>query len=132
MSLGIFPVFEPQLTGTHFEALGEVLAANFETLDMIAQSAGLTPFTAFADNRPIPEDFDGDTDELAEVMGEWTEWFDPLDGRLAMRALADHIKVNALAADKLDNADTVVELEEMSRVLEAAEEQGVRFRLQIG
>ena len=69
MSLGIYPVFQPKLKGTKFDALGEVLAANVEALDKIARSANLTPFTAFADNRPVPEDFDGDPDELAEVMG---------------------------------------------------------------
>jgi hypothetical protein len=133
MSLGIFPVFEPKLSGTKFEALGEVLAANFEMLDAIAESAKLTPFTAFADNRPIPEDFDGDSDELAEMMGEWTEWFDPADARRTMQGLADQIKADPQAAKSLDEAEEVVaELKEMARVLGAAEAQGVRFRLQMG
>jgi hypothetical protein len=48
MSLGIYPVFEPKLSGTKFDGLGEVLAANFETLDKIARSAKLTPFTTFS------------------------------------------------------------------------------------
>jgi len=132
MSLGIYPVFESKLTGTKFDALGEVLAANFEVLDKIARSAKLTPFTAFADNRPIPDGFDGDPDELAEVMGEWTEWFDSSQGRAAMLALADHIKASPKAAKRLDEAGGVVEeLEEMARALEAAATQGVRFRLQM-
>jgi len=130
MSLGIYPVFEAELKGTKFHALGEVLAANFEALDKIARSARLTPFTAFADNRPIPDDFDGDPDELAEVMGEWTEWFDPAEGRSAMLALADHIKTNPKASRRLDEPDRVLtELEEMARVLGVAAAQGVRFRL---
>jgi hypothetical protein len=132
MSLGIYPIFEPKLKGTEFDALGEILAANFEALDKIAQSAKLTPFTAFADNRPIPEDFDGDPDELAEVMGEWTEWFDPAEGQAAMRALADHIKASPKAAKRLDEpAEVMEELEEMARVLGAAAAQGIRFRLEM-
>jgi hypothetical protein len=132
MSLGIYPVFEPMLKGTKFDSLGEVLAANFETLDKIARSAKLTPFTAFADNRPIPYDFHGDADELAELMGEWTEWFDPADGRAAMQALADHIKASARAAERLDApGEVIAELEEMARVLRAASAQGVKFRLQM-
>jgi hypothetical protein len=132
MSLGIYPVFEPELTGTEFNALGEALAANFEALDKIAQSAKLTPLTAFADNRQIPDGFDGDPDELAEIMGEWTEWFDPAEGRAAMQALADHIKASPKAAKQLDElAGAVTELEEMARVLGAAAAQGVRFRLQM-
>jgi hypothetical protein len=132
MSLGIYPVFQPKLKGTTFDALGEVLAANFETLDKIARTAKLTPFTAFADNRPVPEDFDGDPDELDEVMGEWTEWFEAADGHAAMQALADHIRANAKAAKRLDEPDGVVEeLTEMARVLGVAAKQGVRFRLQM-
>ncbi|MFO0812629.1 MAG: hypothetical protein U0796_05390 [Gemmatales bacterium] len=132
MSLGIYPVFQPKLTGTKFVALGEVLAANFEVLDKIARAAKLTPFTAFADNRPIPEDFDGDPDDLAEVMGEWTEWFDPAEGRAAMQALADHIKASPKAAKRLDeSAGVVEELEEMARVLGVAASEGIGFRLQM-
>ena len=66
-------MFQPELKGTKFDATGEALAANFEALDRIAKSAKLTPFTAFADNRPIPEEFEGDPDELAEAVGEWME-----------------------------------------------------------
>src|SRR5262245_14598983 len=94
MSLGIYPVFDPRLPGTKFDALGEVIADNFEALDQIARAAKLRPFTAFADRRPIPEGFDGDPDDLKEAMGEWAEWFDAGEGRTAMQALADHIKAN--------------------------------------
>jgi hypothetical protein len=132
MSLGIYPVFEPKLTGAKFDALGEVLAANFEALDKIARAARLTPFTAFADNRRVPDDFDGDPDELAEVMGEWTEWFDPAEGRAAMQALADLVKADPKAAKRLDDpAGVIVELEEMARVLAVAASKSVRFRLQM-
>jgi hypothetical protein len=132
MSLGIYPVFKPKMKGKKFDALGEVLAANFETLDKIARSANLTTFTAFADNRPVPEDFDGDPDELAEVMGEWTEWFDPAEAQEAIQALANHIRTSPKAAKRLDEpAGVVEELEEMARVLEAAAAQGIRFRLEM-
>jgi hypothetical protein len=130
MSLGIYPVFEPKLTGTTFDALGEVLAANYQSLDNIAESARLTLITAFADNRPIPDGFDGHPEELAEVMGDWDEWFDPAEGRAAMQALADHIKTSPHAAAQLDDpTDVTQELEEMARVLAAASAQGIRFRL---
>jgi hypothetical protein len=39
MSLGIYPVFESQLKGAKFDALGEVLAANSEALDKIARQS---------------------------------------------------------------------------------------------
>ena len=125
MSLGIYPVFNKKLAGAKFCALGEVLAHNFEALDKIAGNARLKRFTAFADNRPIPEGFDGDPDELKEVMGESTAWFDAADGRAAMQALADYIKTNPKAVEALDDAVGVVrELEEIVRVLAVADAEG--------
>lgn len=132
MSLGIYPEFRSKLKGAKFAALGEALAANFEALDEIARAGKLTPLTAFADNRPIPEDFGGDPDELAEVMGEWTEWFDSVEGQAAIKALADHVQGNPKAAKRLDEPESVVaELTELARVLGAAAKQGVQFRLQM-
>ncbi len=45
----------------------------WERSNEIAESAELTHVAHYADNRPIPEDFEGDPDELAEIMGEWTD-----------------------------------------------------------
>lgn len=132
MSLGIYPVFEPKLVGTEFDALGEVLAANLEALDRIARSADLTPFTAFADNRPVPDDFDGDPDGLAEVMGEWAEWFDPAEGHAVVQALAERIQASPRVAARLNEpTGMVAKLVELARVLGVAAAQGVRFRLQM-
>ncbi len=132
MSLGIYPVFEPNLKETKFDVLGEVLAANFEALDKIAQSVAVTQFTAFADNRAIPEDFDGNPDDLDEMLGEWTEWFDPAEGQETMMALADYIKANPRVSKQLgDPAALLDELKELARVLGAAAAQGIRFRLEM-
>ncbi len=132
MSLGIYPVFYPPLTVTTFDELGESLAANFETLDDIASAAGLSPFTAFADSRPVPDGFDGDPDELAALLGESTEWFDPADGRAAMQAIADYVRANPQLANRLTGAEWVVEeLVELARILGVAAEHGVRFRLEM-
>lgn len=132
MSLGFWPVFERRLEAASFQGLGEVLASNCETLHKIAKLANLTPFAAFADNRPIPDDFAGDPDELAEAMGEWTDWFEAAEGQTAMRDLANHIKADRSAAARLDGAEQVVaELEELAQVLGAAAAEGVRFRLEL-
>lgn len=72
MSLGIFPVFQPPLIGTKFEGLGEAIAANLKAIESIARSARLTSLAAFGDNRPVPDDFGGDPDDLAEILGEWS------------------------------------------------------------
>jgi hypothetical protein len=132
MSLGIYPVFEPKLRGAKFGALGEILAHNFEALDHIAEVANLTPFTAFADTREVPADFSGSPDDLEDLLGLWTEWFDPAKGRAAIQALVNHIKSNPAATKTLDYPEAVVsELEEMVRVLAVAETEAVRFRLQM-
>lgn len=132
MSLGIYPVFTPKLRGTKLDVLGEVLARNFQALDEIAGTAKLKPLTAFADNRSIPEGFDGDPDELAEILGEWTEWFDPADGESVIQALTDHIKASPKAAKRLDDAIGLTEeLQALARVLAVAEIEGIRFRLEM-
>ena len=132
MSLGIYPVFQPELIGDKFDALGEILASNYEEIDKIARRAKLTPLSAFADNREIPDDFDGDPDDLAEAMGEWTEWFDPADGLAAMHAIVDHINSNPRAVKRLDDsAEVIAELEELARALSAGAAQGAKFRLEM-
>jgi hypothetical protein len=132
MSLGIYPRFERDLEGAVRQTSGEGLAANLETLDEIAEAARLTPLTAFADNRPIPEDFDGDPDELAELMGECKEWYDPSLGQIAIQALANYIKGNQQAAKRLEDPSWVIdELEELSNALGEAAKYGVKFRLEM-
>jgi hypothetical protein len=132
MSLGIYPVFESKLQGAKFEALGEVLARNYQSLDRIARAAKLKPFTSFGDNREVPDDFEGPPEELEAVLGPCNEWFDPTDGRTAIQALANHIKTNKRAAKKLDEpAGVIEELEELARILAVAENEAVRFRLEM-
>ena len=132
MSLGIYPEFKPELKSDKFDCLGESLAFSFQKLDQITAEVKLTPFSAFADNRPVPEDFDGDPEALLESMGEWNEWFDPAFGRDAIGKLVEHIKATPKAKRRLKYADAVVaELEELVRVLDEAVNQGVKFRLRM-
>jgi hypothetical protein len=132
MSLGIYPLFNPRLVGTTYNAVGEGLASSYHALDNIAWAANLKPFTAFSDTRPVPEGFEGDPDELRQVMGECSQWFDAADGHAAMHALLSHLKANAEVADWLDEAEMVIaELEELVRVLAVAETEGARFRLEM-
>jgi hypothetical protein len=133
MSLGIHPVFDPKLHGIRFESLGEVLANNFEVLDDIAAANKLTPLTAFADTREVPDGFDGTPDDLEDTLGPWTEWFDPAEGRSAIQALLDYINANP---EEVSNASIrrdqlIEELEELARVSAVAASRNVRFRLEM-
>jgi hypothetical protein len=132
MGLGIYPVFKPKLRGGTFKALGEALARNYQDLDRLAQSHGLTPLTAFADNRPIPEGFNGPPEDLEELMGPWDEWFEAGEGKAAFRALADLLKNKPKVAKKLEEPEQVAEeLEELARVLAIAERQAAKFHLEM-
>ena len=94
MSQGFYPVFEMKFEEPKSNFLGEVLLSNVEELDRISRKAKLSPFTMFADNRSIPNDFQGDPEELEDILGEWNEWFDSSEGCAVMRALANISKQN--------------------------------------
>jgi hypothetical protein len=132
MSLGIYPEFELDLIGISFESTGEALARNYDVLDRIADKAGIERFTAFSDNRNVPSNFDGSPEELNELLGPWFEWFDARQGRRTMESLLTLIRTNSIQKDRIDSISAVVsDLEELVRVLTVAEDEGVRFRLQM-
>jgi hypothetical protein len=129
MSLLIYPEFDPPLPVEESGTTGEFLARHSEALDDLAIAAGQKPFTAFGDTRDIPEDFDGPPEELDDILGPWTEWFDPAEGLATVRALVRHLKANPTTLRKLDGV--LDELEDLARDLAVAEQEGVRFRLQM-
>ncbi|UUO06849.1 hypothetical protein M4951_00710 [Blastopirellula sp. J2-11] len=130
--MSVFPVFNPQLNGVQFEAEGKLLFDQFETLDAIAETIEVARFSSFGDDRPIPEDFDGDEDDLEAALGPWDEWYSPVEGLKTMVAILDAIAEEPDFADQLDQCEHVVEeLTEMKACLEAAVEQGAQFRLEL-
>lgn len=132
MGMSVFPVFNPELTGVQFEAEGKLLFDQFEALDAIAEAIDAPRFSSFGDDRPIPEDFDGDEDDLEEALGPWDDWYSPVDGLKMVVALIDAIAEEPECAEQLDFPEEVAaELTEMKRCLEAAVEQGAQFRLEL-
>lgn len=125
MGIGIYPVFLPDVPNASFLGDGKLLAAEFQRLDDIARAADVRPFTSFGDNRPVPEDFDGDPDELEDLLGEWDEWFSPADGLHTLDAL-----IAALASDP-DADDLLYEVNELARCLRVAAAAGAQFRLEM-
>jgi hypothetical protein len=133
MGVGIYPEFNPPVPGALGGVTGEMIAQDFDMVDELAEDHGLTAFTAFADNRPVPEGFNGSVDELDEIMGEWEEWFPCRDGRLAFEALAKLISTNPEAAAELDAPEAVAaELRGFAKALAVAEARGAKFRLVMG
>lgn len=70
---------------------GEALLDALEDLDQAAAEAGLRAPGDFGDSREIPEDFDGDLDDLRELMGPSTEWFDAAEAAAEFEALAPEV-----------------------------------------
>ena len=111
------------------------MAASIEALDATAERLGLLSLTAFADNRPIPEGFTGDPEELRDVRGASPDWFDPTAGRRAVSALADAIATRPDEFEGIDDPaareDVEAELRDLSDVLARAAAEGLRFRLEL-
>ncbi|TWT38598.1 hypothetical protein [Blastopirellula retiformator] len=132
MSMSVYPAFNPELTGVQFEAEGKLLFDEFEMLDAIAETIESPWFSSFGDDRPIPEDFDGDEDDLEEALGPWDEWYSAQDGLAMVVGLIDAIAEEPDFADQLNEPQEVIaELEAMKVCLEAAIEQGAKFRLEL-
>jgi hypothetical protein len=90
MGLGLYPVFDPRLTGPKPPFLGEMLGDVFPELDRIADRHGLVRLSSFGDTRIVPPTFRGHPDELDNVIGPRSDWHRPEDGTAAT-ALADLI-----------------------------------------
>jgi hypothetical protein len=133
MGVGFYPVFKPQIEDAVFDLDGKVLARSFKQLDRIASAAGLPAFTSFGDNRPIPEDFDGDPEELEEVLGPWEEWFAITDGLQVIGGILRAINSKLPAARSLKERDEIVEeLQQLLACLRIASKRGAQFRLEMG
>ena len=132
MSLGIYPVLNPRIPEAAFDGLGEALASQFEILDELANEHGITRFTAFADTREIPADFDGPPEELERIMGPWQDWFACREGRVGFESLAQLVTDNPAVAQRLEAPDAVAaELRAIVSVLAIGETRGSQFRLEM-
>lgn len=129
MSLGLIPIFSREFSG-NFGELGEALALELETLEQLAVEVGLTPLSAFADQRQVPGDFDGSPEELDALMGPCRDWFDAAAGADAVDAVRGSIDSPAANAIEFEAREAVVdELTALAACLRKAALTGARFRL---
>ncbi|MCA9634169.1 MAG: hypothetical protein KC766_41275 [Myxococcales bacterium] len=130
MGMGIWPVFNPKVDFTP-DLDGKSLLDNCELLDELALKLGVSPFTSFADMRDVPEGFDGDPDELADLLGPWEDWFDIDDGLKVMATLSDALR-NPEHATLFQEPDFVRdEVNEVVRCLNRAHGTKRKFRLEL-
>ncbi|MCY2967846.1 MAG: hypothetical protein NT069_30160 [Planctomycetota bacterium] len=132
MSIGIIPVFQPKFDDIRCATTGEGLLAELEILEDLADECTLPRLSSFADNREVPEDFDGDPEELAERLGPFDEWFPCEEGLECVSSLLAQIEGNAEYAAEFEMADEIAtELRELKRVLKLAAARQGRFRFEI-
>lgn len=131
MGLIMYPVFRTPIPDVAPRTTGEFLAAECETLDRVAFDYGPTPLAAFADPREVPPDFDGPPWELDEVLGPCEDWFPASAGRVAVAALTKLVR--GPESGRLESPTEVAgELDDLARILAAAESVGAEFRLTLG
>ncbi len=133
MSLGIYPVFNPDLPAARLALHGHAMAAEFEALDRIAGVLGLPAFTSFSDSRPVPDDFDGSPDDFQVMMGPCDDWFPAEDGLRTVTGLLDAVEDGGEWADEISEPERMTaELRALAECLRTAARHGAEFRLTIG
>ena len=132
MGAGLWPAFEPALERVTPHCDGKLVLRACEALDALSQQSGVPRFTSFADSRPVPDGFEGDPDDLADLLGPWSAWFQVEDGIACFVTLADTIRAGELSHD-IDDAEGVAdELRDLVRCLSEAKAAGrTRFRLEL-
>lgn len=84
---------------------GETLFANLESIAGAAADASLPALEDFADDREPPADFDGDPDELREILGPFDTWFEGAEAAAGLTKLAEFIRT-----DEPEVGDALLEL----------------------
>jgi len=132
MGVLVYPVFERDVKLPPARTTGEFLGRYFETIDEIAERAGLTPLSAYGDTREVPDGFRGTPEELDELLGPSDAWFDARAGASNLTALAALIGSRPDVAARLRNpGDVIDELKDLAQQLSIAATAGSRFRLDL-
>ena len=130
--VALYPAFQPEVANNAYGDEGKVLLREMEVLDELALEAGLAPLTAFADNRKTPEGFDGDPDELEELVGPFDEWFQAADGLASVEGLLTFIQATKSAEWERFDRDTVIGALNLLRDwLVAAANANAKFRFEV-
>ena len=68
---------------------GQLLIEELDAIDAIADENELRWLSSYADDRDIPEDFDGSPDDLADILGPNPIWHTPVEAADTIKRLAD-------------------------------------------
>ena len=121
------------LIAEHGEWIGEAS----DLLDKIAEDLDLLPLsTYFGEEEDFEEDLFDDSDESVrenrfdeEEDEEEVEesWYEPSEGLITVQGLLDHLRDFPTAVEDPD--DVIEDLAAWERILTAADEKGIRFRV---
>lgn len=136
MGVGLFPVFDPQLSDAPFNSDGKLLASELFVLDSICAQLGVPKLSSFTDNREPAEPFiidpDSDPDELEALMGEWDEWFPPESALPTVEVLAAALRSDRLTSLSARDAQSLAaDLRDIETGLRLAMAAGSKFRLEL-
>ena len=129
--------WDREVTGEVLTACnGKALTAAQTALDALAASLAVTPLSNFvrAGIEEVSEfhaDEGLDTDEMAEAMADLppTEWVEPAEGLATVSALLQRLREEP---HQISNQERVVKaLDQLHRLLVAAQKQGARFHLSL-
>jgi hypothetical protein len=130
MSIGIDPVFKPGTNSNPFKSDGVFILDQLENLRNLATENGLKPIEEFGDNRPVPDDFDGDPDELQELLGPWDEWFPVSQGLQTLDGLVRILEIELIVSEH--DEFLLQELKDLAECLRSASPEGAEFRFEAG
>ena len=90
-------------------------------------------FSSFGDNREIPENFNSESDDLDEILGDWDEWFQIEEGILVFSSILKGIRSQQNLRELLVEPKHIEDdLEEVISCLKLAKINSKGFRLEIG
>jgi hypothetical protein len=130
MSQGLYPIFDTPVDRGEF--LGEALALEYSALESAAERAGvrlLSDYSGWPDFE-VPDDFDGDPDDLRALRGPPT-WHDPEHVRRAIAAIRTRIAGGDDAFAVADRGHVDAELVALDTILQSAARCGARVYLDI-
>ena len=126
----LYPKFDRPVAAD-FKSDGDLLLAELEKLDEIAESPGVTPLSQYMDSREIPDGFEGDYDDVKRLLGDRDDWYCASDGIKTVDRLKGAILARSHSV--LPVVELVNEgLEDLANCLKVAESVDARFRLEFG
>ena len=130
MSFLVFPVFQKKAFPSPLRSTGEHIGAALELLDSWAEEADVPTLGEFdGSHGEVPEDFDGDPDELELPRSKW-KWFSPEKGIASIAVMiekARESKSKARLKKVTDPKALLVELEDLKQALEQATKAKTKF-----